>query len=97
MSLEQLEATRGDGLADLLDQFLLPVEKAIDHLQAVTMPAASGFYFRQGQPVLEVGALQTTAAGEMVRVVLDTGEFLGVAEIQTDGRIAPRKLLQQHG
>ena len=96
VSLEQLEAARGDGFAELLDRFLLPVEKAIDHLQIITMQAASGFYLRQGQPVMEVSALQTTAVGEMVRVVLDSGEFLGVAEIQADGRVAPRKLLQQN-
>jgi tRNA pseudouridine55 synthase len=96
VSLEQLETTRGEGFAELLDHFLLPVETAIDHLQTVTMQPASGFYFRQGQPVLEVGALQTTAVGEMVRVVLDNGEFLGIAEIQMDGRIAPRKLMQHN-
>ncbi|HQQ75450.1 MAG TPA: tRNA pseudouridine(55) synthase TruB, partial [Pseudomonadales bacterium] len=96
ISLEQLEAVRGDGLAELLDQFLLPVDKAIEHLQSVVLPTASGYFFRQGQPVLEVSALQSTAVGEMVRVVLESGEFLGVAEIQTDGRIAPRKLLQQN-
>jgi tRNA pseudouridine55 synthase len=96
VSIEQLEATRGEGRAELLDHFLLPVETAIDHLQTVTLPAASGFYLRQGQPVLDVKALQNTAVGEMVRVVLDNGEFLGVAEIQSDGRIAPRKLLQQN-
>lgn len=96
VTLEQLEAVRGDGRADTLDQFLLPVETAIDHLQMITVPAASGIYLRQGQPVLEVKALQSTIVGEMVRVVLDTGEFLGVAEIQPDGRVAPRKLLQNN-
>jgi tRNA pseudouridine55 synthase len=96
VSLAELEAVRGEGRAELLDHFLLPVEKAIDHLRVITVPAATGYYFGQGQPVLEVGALKDTAVGEMVRVVLDSGEFLGVAEIQADGRIAPRRLLQQH-
>lgn len=95
VSLEQLEAVRGDGAAELLDKFLLPLETAIEHLQTVTIPTAAGFYFRQGQPVLEVSALQATSVGEMVRTVLESGEFLGVAEILEDGRIAPRKLLQQ--
>lgn len=94
VTLDTLVETRGEDRAELLDRFLLPVETAIDHLQAVTLPVASGFYLRQGQPVLEVSALQTTAIGEMVRVSLESGEFLGVAEIQPDGRIAPRKLLQ---
>lgn len=94
VTLDTLVDTRGEDRADLLDRFLLPVETAIDHLQVVTLPVASGFYLRQGQPVLEVSALQTTSVGEMVRVLLESGEFLGVAAIQTDGRIAPRKLLQ---
>jgi tRNA pseudouridine55 synthase len=96
VSLDEMEALRGEGRADVLDHLLLPVEKAIDHLQTITVPAASGYYLRQGQPVLEVKALQHTTTGEMVRVVLDNGEFLGVAEIQADGRIAPKKLLQTH-
>jgi tRNA pseudouridine55 synthase len=95
VSLEQLEAVRGEGEAVLLDRFLLPLETAIEHLQTAVIPAAAGFYFRQGQPILEVSALQATSVGEMVRVALDSGEFLGVAEILEDGRIAPRKLLQQ--
>ncbi len=94
VSLDELEQVRGEGRAELLDRFLLPVDKAIEHLQTVTLPVASGFYLRQGQPVLEVKALQHTAVGEMVRAVLENGEFLGVAEILADGRIAPRKLLQ---
>jgi tRNA pseudouridine55 synthase len=94
VTLDELVETRGENRADLLDRYLLPIQTAIEHLQVVTLPVASGFYLRQGQPVLEVSALQTTAIGEMVRVLLESGEFLGVAEIQSDGRIAPRKLLQ---
>lgn len=97
VDLDTLAALRGEGRADVLDNYLLPVEKAIDHLQCVKLPEASGFYLRQGQPVIEVGALQATVVGEMVRVVLDSGEFLGVAEIQQDGSIAPRKLLRTSG
>jgi len=29
----------------------------------------------------------------MVRVALETGEFLGVGEILDDGRVAPRRLI----
>lgn len=97
VSLEQLEAMRGDGRAELLDSLLLPIESAIDHLQRVKVPESSAFYLRQGQAVLEVSALQSTKVGELVRVHSETGEFLGVAEVQTDGRLAPRKLLQQTG
>lgn len=97
VTIEQLEAVRGEGRAEVLDQFLLPIERAIDHLQAVVVPEASAFYLRQGQPVLEVSALKTTKVGELVQVLLPSNEFLGVAEVQADGRLAPRKLVQQTG
>jgi tRNA pseudouridine55 synthase len=88
-TLEQLEAELQK------DALLQPMDAALGHLSAVTMPESSGFYFRQGQPVLEVSALRVAAVGEIVRVMLDNGQFLGVAEIQADGRIAPKRLLQQ--
>lgn len=94
VDLDTLASERGEGNANVLDKYLLPVEQSITHLQSVLIPAASGFYLQQGQPVMEIAALQNTSVGEMVRVVLDSGEFLGVAEIQPDGRIAPRKLLR---
>lgn len=97
VDLDELVRVRGEGTGEVLDTFLLPVEQAIDHLQCIQLPVASGFYLRQGQPVLEVAALKAVAVGEMVRVVLDNGEFLGVAEIQQDGRIAPKKLLRTLG
>ena len=96
VTLDQLVALRGDDEAGAiqLDRFLLPVEAALEHLQAVTVPESLGHYLRQGQPVLDVSVLRETAVGEIVRVMLDNGEFLGVAEILPDGRIAPRRLLQ---
>jgi tRNA pseudouridine55 synthase len=97
IDLDQLALERGEGRADVLDVHLRPLERAMDHLQTVNVPQASGFYLRQGQSVLDIAALKTTSVGEMVRVVLENGEFLGVAEIQSDGRLAPRKLLRTLG
>ncbi|MEZ5493626.1 MAG: tRNA pseudouridine(55) synthase TruB [Pseudomonadales bacterium] len=97
VTLEQLVTLCGDeGRADAgqLDHYLLPVAAALDHLQTVTLPASMGYYLRQGQPVLDANALRTVEVGEIVRLMLDNGEFLGVAEILADGRIAPRRLLQ---
>ena len=33
------------------------------------------------------------AEGDMVRVFLDSGDFLGVGEITVDGQLAPRRLV----
>jgi tRNA pseudouridine55 synthase len=62
---------------------------ALDHLPLLTLPESSGFYLRQGQPVLVPNA----PCDGMVRVALETGEFLGLGEILDDGRVAPRRLL----
>ena len=50
---------------------------------------SGGFYIRQGQPV----QVPNAPCNGMVRVALETGEFLGVGEILDDGRVAPRRLI----
>ncbi len=54
---------------------------------------SGGFYIRQGQPVLVPNA----PCNGMVRVALESGEFLGVGEILDDGRVAPRRLIVTEG
>jgi len=93
VTLDSLEQERGELRAEVLDHHLWPMDQAIAHFQEVQLPEESGFYFRQGQPVIEVKALQHTDVGEMVRVVLPDGEFLGVAEISADGTVAPKRLV----
>jgi tRNA pseudouridine55 synthase len=93
ISLQDLEQERGEGRAEVLDHHLLPVDTAIGHLQEVVLPESSGFYLKQGQPVIEASALRGTETGDYVRVFMTSGEFLGVAEILDDGRVAPRRLM----
>lgn len=97
VSLERLVEICGEDreqAAAQLDQFLLPMESALAHLPVVTVPASMGAYLRQGQAVLALDALRVAAVGEIIRVMQDNSQFLGVAEIQSDGRIAPKRLLQ---
>ena len=77
-----------DRLAEM-DALLLPADTAVDDLPLVRLSASGGFYIRQGQPVLVPNA----PCDGMVRVALETGEFLGVGEILDDGRVAPRRLI----
>jgi tRNA pseudouridine55 synthase len=85
-TLEALKAN--ERLADL-DALLLPADAAVDDLPLVRLSVSGGFYIRQGQPVLVPNA----PCDGMVRVALETGEFLGVGEILDDGRVAPRRLI----
>lgn len=85
-ALESLAAS-GDPQAAL--DLLLPAEQALADMPRVRLTESAGFYLRQGQPVLVPNA----PCGGMVRVALESGEFLGVGEILDDGRVAPRRLM----
>lgn len=89
VTLEAIEALAGRADQAALDALLRPVDEALEHLPRVSLPESSGFYLRQGQPVLVPNA----PCDGMVRVALETGEFLGLGEILDDGRVAPRRLI----
>jgi tRNA pseudouridine55 synthase len=69
---------------------LIPADQALRALPAVTLSQHAAYYFCQGQPVT---ARPLPAAGGWVRIYEDGGRFLGVAEVDDDGRAAPRRLL----
>ena len=85
-TLESLKAH--DQLAEM-DALLRPADSALDGLPLVELTESSGFYMRQGQPV----QVPNAPCDGMVRIALETGEFLGVGEILDDGRVAPRRLV----
>ena len=68
---------------------LIPVSYTHLTLPLVELSESGGFYMRQGQPLLVPNA----PCDGMVRIALETGEFLGVGEILDDGRVAPRRLI----
>jgi tRNA pseudouridine55 synthase len=89
VSMATLEALKANERPADMDALLLPADTAVDDLPLVRLSASGGFYIRQGQPVLVPNA----PCDGMVRVALETGEFLGVGEILDDGRVAPRRLI----
>ncbi len=89
VTLETLESLKGAGRLAEMDALLQPADAALGGLPLVRLSESGGFYMRQGQPVLVPNA----PCNGMVRVALETGEFLGVGEILDDGRVAPRRLI----
>jgi tRNA pseudouridine55 synthase len=85
VGLAELEG-RGTGAA--LDPLLLPVDSALRHWPEARLSGDAAWYFAKGQPVFLAGA---PTSGQL-RVYAD-GRFLGVGEIQSDGRLAPRRLM----
>ena len=89
VTLATLSALKDNDQLAQMDELLLPADAALGGLPLVTLSESGGFYLRQGQPVLVPNA----PCSGMVRVALQDGEFLGVAEILDDGRVAPRRLI----
>lgn len=89
VSLGTLEALKNNEQVAQMDSLLLTADAALGGLPLVRLSESGGFYIRQGQPVLVPNAPHSG----MVRVALETGEFLGVGEILDDGRVAPRRLI----
>ena len=91
VTIDELKAAvagEGGGFA-ALDRFLLPIDSAIAHWPDVHLDPDSAFYMRQGQPIQVAHAPSTG----WVRIYDET-RFLGVGEIQDDGRVAPRRMIQ---
>ena len=89
LALSTLEALQDSSELPTLDGFLLPADAALAALPLVRLSESGGFYLRRGQPVVVPNAPRDG----IVRVALETGEFLGIGEILDDGRVAPRRLI----
>ena len=89
VSLNTLEALKSNEQLAQMDALLLPADTALGGLPLVRLSESGGFYIRQGQPV----QVPNAPCDGMVRVALETGEFLGIGEILDDGRVAPRRLI----
>jgi len=89
VSMTMLEALKSNGQMAEMDALLLPADTALSGLPLVRLTESGGYYIRQGQPV----QVPNAPSDGMVRVALETGEFLGIGEILDDGRVAPRRLI----
>lgn len=70
---------------------LAPPDSAISEFPAVTLSHDSAFYLRQGQPVWRAGVIPSG----LLRLYDESQDFLGVGELQSDGKIAPKRLIQK--
>ena len=70
---------------------LAPPETAVDYLPSVMLDADSAFYLMQGQAVWRSGNILVG----LLRLYDERNVFLGLGEQQSDGKIAPKRLMQQ--
>ncbi len=97
LTIEQLQAiferckAEGRPPREELDPLLLPMDTAVDSLPEVNMSAVVASYVTQGQAVQ---VAQIPASGFVRMTVGDEREFIGVGEIDDDGKVAPRRLVR---
>ena len=95
ISIDQLTEERGDQRAEILDHHLLPISAGLSVLPEVVLDEHSGFYLQQGQSVMVPKLYQLAKENAMVRISLDSGDFIGVGEVLEDGKLGPRRLISQ--
>ncbi|EGT5681128.1 tRNA pseudouridine(55) synthase TruB [Cronobacter turicensis] len=99
VTLEQLNAlleeaqTREIAPFELLDPLLMPMDSPAADYPVVNLPLTSSVYFKNGNPV------RTSDAPSEGLVRVTEGEaqkFLGMGEIDSEGRVAPRRLVVEY-
>lgn len=87
VTLAALDAEAGAEGSDL-DRHLLPIPSALAHWPQVRLSADAAFYLRQGQAVM----VPRAPTSGWLCLYADDGTFIGVGQVQDDGRVAPRRL-----
>ncbi len=89
--LEKQKLALEDGEEDYskLDDLLVPIAEALPQLPSVVLDENSSFYLLRGNPVQVSGS----PLNGQVKILLETGQFVGVGEIDDNGRVAPKRLV----
>lgn len=87
IDITQLEKDREEGIS--LDQYLLPMDSALEFLPEVVLDQDSEHYFLQGQAI----NYPDLSDVDILRVYNDAGDFLGIAEVNEDLMLAPKRLV----
>lgn len=90
VTLDELIALHDEQGSEALDRYLLPCDAGLLDWPQVTLTEHTTYYWQNGQPVRAPDA----PVSGMVRVYSHQQEFIGVAEIDEDGLVAPRRLIR---
>jgi tRNA pseudouridine synthase B (EC 4.2.1.70) len=99
VTLEQLQALVAQAeeqnipAAQLLDPLLMPMDSPASDFPVVNLPLTSSVYFKNGNPVRSSGG----PGSGLVRVTEgEEGKFIGMGEVDDEGRVAPRRLVVEY-
>ena len=89
LELATVEEVAAEGPHGLRER-LIPPDTALSALPAVTVAAAEGGRFSEGQTI----ATDSGVPIGLIRVYAKGAKFLGVGELSADGRVAPRRVFR---
>ena len=89
IDFEQLARLEGDDNTTALDELLLPMDSALQHIPSVVLDTSTGFYLQRGQAV----QVPDSPLNGKVRLLMEAGDFIGIGEIDDQGRVAPKRLV----
>lgn len=80
---------------ELLDEILLPVDSALQHIPDLDLSDSCALSVSQGRAIRVGGA----PAQGLVRLYASERRFIGIGRVLEDGRVAPRRLMREsnHG
>ncbi len=87
VTLEQLEQEREVG--ESLDHYLLPTDSPVLYLDSAQLDNESADYFSHGQAI----NYQNLQEGDLIRVYDEQEVFLGIAEVDDQDMLAPKRLV----
>jgi tRNA pseudouridine55 synthase len=87
ISITQLEAEREQG--ESLDHHLLPLDSAVLYLESAELDMESASYFSHGQAINYPNLVE----GDLIRVYDEEELFLGIAEVNDEDMLAPKRLV----
>ncbi len=87
-SIDRLRELSKQGL-DRLDRCLLPVNSALADLPELTVDPAAANLLKQGQAV----QVNNAPLAGLLSLVHENGQFIGIGEAGSNGRISPKRLM----
>ena len=90
VTLEKLNALRDEKAFVEMDEYIKPIEVALADWPKVTLTDDSAFYVKQGQAV-QVPKAPTDG---LVTLFDSANQFMGIGEIQDDGKVKPSRMLK---
>ena len=87
VNIEQLEKDREQEIS--LDDYLLPLDSAILFLESAHIDSESADFFCHGQAI----NYPSLTEGDLIRVYSDDEQFLGIAEVDDQDMLAPKRIV----